>query len=171
MNFSFLDIAIKSPQDLYSWNRIKSTLLLNWYSTWRSVLIILGAIGSFSFIFAIILTLQGYSQETILQLLNTDLSQTIQIVCSCFVTAWYSYKALYVKRYKTFSLLLNGNQKPQFFSGYIWKRFAIFLLISYLPYLALGITTLGHIVVIFVSILVSHFLLHSGFWGVIYEAK
>lgn len=171
MNVSFLGISIKSPHDLYSWNRIKCTLLLNWYTLWRYILIVLGVILLPLTILTVILLLQGYTNESINQLFRSPLPQTIQVVFLGFIGAWISYKALFCKRFKTFGLSLKENQKPQFFSWYFGKRYAVFLLICHLPYLALGINTLGHIVGLAFSLFVSHTLLHSGFWGVTYKPK
>jgi hypothetical protein len=171
MNVSFLGISIKSPHDLYSWNRIKGTLLVNWYTSWRYILIVLGVILLPLTILTIILLLQGYTQESINQLFRAPLSQTILVVFLGFIGARISYKALFCKRFKTFTLLLKENQKPQFLSWYVVKRYAIFLLICYLPYLALGITTMSHYVVLSFSLLTSHICLHCGFWGVRFEPK
>ncbi len=60
MNFSLLDISIKSPKDLFSWNRIKSMLLLEWYVLWRLALTVLGI-----FIILIGLVILDGSEETI----------------------------------------------------------------------------------------------------------
>lgn len=170
MNFSFLDISVKSPQDLNSWNRIKSTLLLEWYSFWRLALTVLGI-----FIVLIGVVILDGSEETIdnLALYIENLwFEHISILLITLISSIFTYNSLYRKNYYSFKLALNNISKPQFWSGYFWKRYILYSCITLFPYPFIKETNMLMESIFYgTSLLISHFCLHCGFWGVSYEPK
>lgn len=188
MNFSFLDISIKSPHDLFSWNRIKSTLLLGLYIFSRSILIFLGSIFLIFFIWVILQVFPNIQS----QLWSMWTYKEVEILISYLLSSILYYRFLYIKRYKSFEPFLYKNQKPQFWSWFFWKRNLIFTSISNIIHYVIATPTqltsvedhmhLFHEIllheIIFYGIVfygivffISHLCLHCGFWGVSYEAK
>ncbi|QOL19759.1 hypothetical protein CPBP_00527 [Candidatus Bodocaedibacter vickermanii] len=167
MNFSFLDISVKSPQDLYSWNRIKSTLLVNWYSFWRLILLVLVVLIIF---FGTVIILD-YPMEAIDLYMNTPWFEVLSIVVSTYITSIFTYGSLYKKNYISFNLTFDTPKPPQFWSWYFWKRNLLFACATILPGKLLEVNMLTESIFYGTSLLISHFCLHCGFWGIGYEPK
>lgn len=175
MNFSFLGISIKSPNDLFSWHRIKSTLLLNWYVFWRLALIYLSVI-----VLVIGLVILDDSEQTID---NVDLYMEhpwynhISTLLITLISSIFTNNSLYRKNYHSFILDLNYISKPQFWSGYFWKRYILLTIVMEL-FIHLLEKNIPNESILFAGIIlyaaemsISHLCLHSGFWGVKYELK
>lgn len=165
MNFSFLGISIKSPNDLFSWHRIKSTLLLNWYVFWRLALIYLSVI-----VLVIGLVIFGYPAESIMIYGKNPWLQFLWILLLTLTIFFLSYKALYSKSYRSFILTLNESASPRFWSWYFWKR-NILLNIAILPYVFVERNMSSIFICYGLSLLISHICLHCGFWGVTHQPK
>jgi hypothetical protein len=167
MNFSFFDISVKSPNDLYSWSRIKSTLLMNWYVLWRLMLLVLVVLILF---FGIVI-IQDYPIEAINLYMEHSWFEFASILLSTFITSMFTYNSLYRKNYSSFHLHFEGVKKPQFWSAYFWKRYILFTCATVLPYRLIETNLSVEIILNGVSLLISHISLHSGFWGVTHQSK
>lgn len=165
MNFSFLDISIKFPHDLFSWNRIKSTFLVSWYVLWRLALIYFSVI-----VMVIGLLISGFSAESIIMHVKSLWLKLLWGLLITLAISFLNHKALYGKSYRSFKLTLNESPSPRFYSGYFWKR-NILLNIPAIP--CVFIEKYTPVIFIFYGalILISHICLHSGFWGVTTESK
>ena len=133
MQLSIFGVPFKCTKDMFTWEKIRTTIFIDWAILWR---------------YYIVSILLGIVFYPILGLLEKDLGVNyfsalfVYLVISCLMYYYSKYSVLYQVAFRTFARkFIKEPDSRKFFSGYFWKPVLISMVFALL--LVFGLVVVG----------------------------